>query len=255
MMMKSKSIAIIFLLLACGWGFSQTSARHFFEQGNAAYREGNYRQAIEHYQSILKTGYEASQVYYNIGNCYYKLDEIGEAILYYEKALKLNPDDPEIRLNLEIANLQVVDRIEMPPQFFLFAWWDHLTERFSQTELVYLLSGFYLLTSVLVVVWMFLRFHRRRGWIITLLAVSAAVTVLWAYLLIASVQEEQTRRSAVVLPSSVSVLSAPEENGTDVFVLHEGVKVMLDEQRGEWTKISLPDGKTGWLRSEYLGVI
>ncbi len=253
--MKFTFVLVIGVLLLSSPEFAQSSARHFFEQGNTAYREGNYQEAIQHYQAVLNTGFESSQVYYNLGNCYYKLDQIGRAILYYEKALRIDPNDPDIRLNLEIANLKTADRLETPPKFFLFAWWDSLKRAFSQKELTYLLLGFYILSILLVIAWLFLRFHRRRGWVVTLLSISATLTVLWAYLLISSIQAESQQRSAIVLPASVSVLSAPEENSTDVFILHAGVKVSVEEQRGEWMKIRLPDGKSGWLRSEYLGVI
>ncbi|MCB0296035.1 MAG: tetratricopeptide repeat protein, partial [Calditrichaeota bacterium] len=73
----------------------------------------------EWYRKIVDSGFEASQVYYNMGNCYYKQDRTGLAVLYYEKARKLNPNDREINENLQLANLKVKDRIELPPQFFL----------------------------------------------------------------------------------------------------------------------------------------
>ena len=81
------------------------------------------------------------------------------------------------------------------------------------------------------------------------------LTLFSAYILIIRVQEQKEHREAILLNPSVTVLSAPDENSTDVFVLHEGVKVHLNEQRGKWVKISLPDGKTGWMKSDALGII
>lgn len=238
-----------------GFVTGQSGTQHYFEQGNNAYRENNYLEALEWYHKIEEAGFESGHVYYNIGNCYYKLDQIGHAVLYYEKALKLKPDDKEIQFNLELANLKVVDRLEMPPQFFLFEWWDNLKVFFSIYDLTIVVVILYVISIALLIALLFLRYSIRRKTILTLLGVSAVLTIFFTYLLILNVQESSQNRHAIILTQSANVLSAPNEGSTDVFVLHEGAKVSLDEQRGEWVKISLPDGKTGWLQQDYLGII
>ncbi|NIW78812.1 MAG: tetratricopeptide repeat protein [Calditrichae bacterium] len=234
---------------------AQSDAKYYFRQGNQAYRSEQYNAALQWYQKIIDAGYESGQVYYNIGNCYYKLDQIGNAILFYEKARKLNPDDPELQANLELANLKVIDRIETPPQFILFQWWDAIKTYFTISEWTRLTGSLYIISMILVIVRLFLRSYRLRRWAFTLLIVFAVSTVFSGYLLYANVLAEQKQKQAVVLNQSVNVLSAPDESSTDVFVLHEGVKVTVTEQRGEWVKINLPDGKSGWMRQDELGVI
>ena len=54
------------------------------------------------------------------------------------------------------------------------------------------------------------------------------------------------------MTDKVDVKSAPNEAGTDVFTLHEGVKVRIDDQSLEWVKIRLADGKVGWLKSTHI---
>lgn len=234
---------------------AQSGTRHYFEQGNQAYRENNYLGALEWYHKIEEAGFESSQVYYNIGNCYYKLDQIGHAILYFEKAHKLNPDDEEILFNLEIANLKVVDRLEMPPQFFLFTWWDNIKSFFSINELAIIVIVLYVLAIGLLILLLFMRYHARRRTVLVALSVFGVLTIFFTYILVLNVQETTQNQNAIVLTQSANVHSAPNEGSTDVFVLHEGAKVRMNEQRGEWVKISLPDGKTGWLRQSYLGTI
>ena len=103
--------------------FAQQGNR-WFEEGNAAYGDGDYETALAKYDSIVANGEESAALYYNMGNTYYKMRQFPMAILYYEKALKLSPGDEDLRVNLEIANLAVVDKINTIPQSFIARWWN-----------------------------------------------------------------------------------------------------------------------------------
>ena len=250
----SKIVLLLWLCLL-GIAMGQSGTKYFFEQGNQAYREGNYEAALEWYRKIVDSGFEASQVYYNMGNCYYKQDRTGLAVLYYEKARKLNPNDREINENLQLANLKVKDRIELPPQFFLFAWWDQMMTFLNISQLARLTLVFYVTAIALLIALFFLRPGGMRRATLYALVGFAILTLFSTYVLLSNIHVAKNRVEAVVLSSSINVLSEPNENSTDIFLLHEGAKVVLDEQRGEWVKISLPDGKAGWVRQAYLGVI
>ena len=93
-----------------------------FDAANSAYKDGNYALAIEQYQTLLSES-EQEVVLYNLGNSYYKQGEYTHAILYYERALKLAPSDKDIIHNLDLARLNIVDKIEATPEFFLWTWW------------------------------------------------------------------------------------------------------------------------------------
>jgi len=68
-------------------------------------------------------------------------------------------------------------------------------------------------------------------------------------------KSERTDRSAIVFSPSVSVKSAPDAQSTDLFVVHEGVKVELTDEVGDWKKVRLADGKIGWLPVEDIQLI
>lgn len=227
----------------------------YFQAANNAYRQQNYELAIELYQNILSQGYHSKEVYFNIGNSYYRLNRIGEAILYYEKAQKLDPRDRDIQYNLELANLRVIDRIELPPRFILFKWWDYLKFFFSIQQLSRLISILFALTVFSLILWLFNKRYRLRRWFLYLATVAGLLTIFGVYILIIRVGELKEVHWAIVLSPTVTVLSAPDENSTDVFLLHEGVKVSLNEDRGDWVKISLPDGKSGWMKKNDIGII
>ena len=93
-----------------------------FKEANQAYANENYEEAISKYQSILKEGYESTSVYYNLGNSHYKLNNVGPSVYYFEKALKLDPNDADLldtalretseELGLVIARDQVIGQLE-----------------------------------------------------------------------------------------------------------------------------------------------
>lgn len=253
-----KNLIYLLSLLMMITGFTILPAQSpssLFQQASEAYQNQQFQQAAELYKQILSQGYENKAVYYNLGNCYYRLNEIGQAILYYEKALKLDPNDADVKYNLGLAGLKLVDRVEMPPRFFLFDWWDSIRNYFSLTQLTYLVMMLFILTAGFLVIWLFIKQYRLRRWLVTFSIVTALLTIFASYFLFLNARRAMNDRSAVILAPSVTVLSAPDEKSTDVFILHEGIKVILDEQRQEWVKISLPDGKSGWIKTGTLGMI
>lgn len=255
-MKKFLGINIFLILILAGLSFGQMG--HFkevFLQANQNYAKQNYEGAIELYQKILKQGYENSDIYYNLGNCYYRLNQVGNAVLYFEKAHKLNPHDPDIEYNLELANLRIVDNIQMPPRFFLFDWWDAVKNYYSPGQLTYVVSVLFAVTIFLLIVWLYAKSYRLRRWLMTFVVTAGVIAVFWSYIFLIRIDEYKSHRDAVVLTPTETVYSAPDEGSTDVFVLHEGAKVKLDDQRSGWMEISLPDGKSGWIKSQALGII
>jgi tetratricopeptide (TPR) repeat protein len=242
-------------LVSISVSFAQSGIEHYFEQGNESYREGQFQQAIEQYQKIVDVGFESGRLYYNLGNCYYKLDEIGYAILYYEKAKKFLPNDSEVSLNLELARLKVIDRVEMPSRFFLFEWWDKIKYFYSIPQLTRLTLILYILTAVIFVFFLFLKKDRIRKVFFSVFLIFLIFTLFSGYVLFSNIYKENTNQYAILLPKSVNVLSAPEENSTDVFILHEGVKIKLEDEIEDWVKIVLPDSKSGWIRKDHIGII
>ena len=81
------------------------------------YTAENYEAALAAFTSIEEAGYVSADLYYNMGNCCYKLGHrLGLSILYYEKALKLDPSYEDAAVNLEIAREGTLDRIEAVPE-------------------------------------------------------------------------------------------------------------------------------------------
>ena len=223
-----------------------------WERGNQSYIDGDYAAAVTAYQAIENRGYSSARLYYNMGNAYYKQGQIGRAILYYNRALVISPSMDDARHNLEIAEAQTKDNIAVVPEFFLNRYmrtlrssiscsaWSAMSVAFFGVMLLFLLIfllgsrikvrkvGFY---GAVVSLLLFI--------VVTIFGVSARNSII-------------DRPAAIVMSSAISVKSSPDRAATDLFVLHEGTKVEVSSEVDGWSEITIADGKKGWTESAHL---
>ncbi len=155
--MNMSILLYVFLLIAPKAEIGKANSD--FQKGNEFYQKGDYQQAVEMYETALATGYESAELYYNLGNSYFKSNQIGKTILNYERAKKLAPRDEDILFNLEIAQLYVVDKINLPPQFFLVTLWKGIKYFFVTKYLAILTLAIYIVLSLLLITRIFIRIH------------------------------------------------------------------------------------------------
>lgn len=219
------------------------------EEGIIAYRDGRFEDAVRSYEGILQNGYASPEIYYNLGNAYYRLRRIGHAILAYERALKLDPSDEDIIHNLKLANIKTIDRIEKLPELFFVSWLRKLGTMFSPTSVVIvLLVGwtilFFSLSLAVVGKWtQFLKYIR-----ITV-TLSLIIVIFFGAILALQIFENERGSEAIVIGQVVTAKNSPDEQSTDAFVIHEGLKVDVGDSVEGWMKIILSDGKLGWVKS------
>lgn len=242
------------MLLIVSKGFAD-EVHHQFEQANQFYRTGDYKNAVELYEKIIAHGYETPDLYFNLGNAYYKLDNLPASILNYERAKKLSPLDEDINFNLKLVNLKVVDKIEPLPQLFFVEWWISIKNIFSADKWGMLGIGSLWLSIFL---WVFFRISRKsiiRRLTFFIGSFFILLSILAVFLSYQQYQNESTHNFAIVFSPSVAVKSSPDERGTDLFILHEGVKIEIMDAVGNWKKFKLADGKVGWIPEEAIEII
>ena len=224
-------------------------------EADSAYVRGQYQQAINDYEELLKQGASAD-LYYNLGNAYYRTENIPEAVLNYERALLLSPGDRDIRFNLQIARSKTFDKIVPESEMFFVTWYRSLVSMMSvdgwaRTALVALA-----LTIILLLVYLFSEkiWLRKTGFF-----GGVALLVLFVVANIFAWQQKQEllhRKGAIIFAPAVTVKSTPAANGTDLFILHEGTKVdITDGSMKDWKEIRIADGKEGWIESKHIRVI
>jgi len=226
-----------------------------FQQANSEYQKKNYDKAILSYEKILSSGHESSELYFNLGNAWFKKKELPSAILYYEKALKLSPGDADIQFNLKVANSRITDKIDVLPEMFYNRWWKEARSFFSvdgwaAVTLVSVLVFFVLLTLYLVMRPLFIR---RSAFFAALFVLLISVfSMVFAY---QSYHQLTRQQEAIVFDPAVSVKSSPDEASTDLFMLHEGTKVRILDNVGDWYRVVIASGSDGWVSSQSLKVI
>jgi tetratricopeptide (TPR) repeat protein len=220
--------------------------------GNQHYINHMYDMAIQNYHKVIALSYESGVLYYNLGNAYYKQNEVAMAILYYEKALLLRPNDEDIRLNLSIANARVVDQIDIIPVFFIKRWFIVLRNMLSPNQWAYLnIILFVLALTGLLFYVVGRKFNIKKigfyAGIVMLL-----VTITGLFLMRSRIQNIINNNSAIIMMSPVNARSSPDEQSTNVFILHEGTKVTVIDSMLNWKEIRIADGNKGWIPSEVI---
>ncbi len=253
---KVFSLTLVFVLMT---GFlhaaGEENARQWFSQGNTYYQQKEYGKAIESYQRVIETGFESGALYYNMGNAYYKLNEVGKARLYYERARSFMEGDPDLKANLELLRLRMVDKIEEPPEFILFVWWEALLDLYSIRLWSWITVILFWISLITAGIWLYYRRRRMGDRYKMLFVTTTVVFLLSSFIMSNKIYERENARFGVILKPSVSVFSEPDEEGTEVFVLHEGTKFEVERINEAWLQIKMRDGKTGWLKKEAIAVI
>lgn len=222
---------------------------------DSAYIRNDFTTAIQIYEMILRTG-ESADIYYNLGNSYYKIGDIAKAILNYERALILKPANKDIRSNLEIARAKTVDKVTDVPELFFITWLKSITNSMGIQSWAIIAISFFLLFIVSIYFFFFsTKIVARKTFFI--LALFFLVFCIIANISAAFQRRVRLNRmNAIIISPSVTIRSTPNDNGTSLFILHEGRKVFIkDDSMKDWKEIQLEDGNVGWVKKNDLEVI
>jgi tetratricopeptide (TPR) repeat protein len=235
--------------------FANADVNSEMQTANELYKNNQYQLAIDEYNKLINRGYEGASLYYNLGNAHYRLGNVGYAILYYEKALKLSPSDEDAKHNLAIAKLNIKDKVDELPQFFIFNIWEGLLASFSVSGWTMIVYIIFILLLLAVIGYFFSRS-------VTQQRISFFVGVGFLVLLFSSISllavkmnKEFNIKNGIIVENIVTVKSSPDSSSKDEFVIHEGLKVRLEDKVDEWVKIRLADGKIGWIKEISIQII
>lgn len=253
--MKRNILIILtsFILLATSHAHAQEKVE--WAEANELYASGNYEEALKIYHTLETTEGVGAELYYNIGNCYFKSDKLANAILYFNRALRLEPSNDDIKHNLQIANTLTTSKIKEVPVFFLNRWYASATTLMNSNTWTTLTLLFFALCVAMVVVFVLSRSSSYRK-VTFSLAVATLMLALFAYS--AAVHRKNIVNSeteAIIMNNAVAVKSSPDSSGKDIFILNQGVKVDILEKLSGWRRISVSSGDSGWVKTENMEVI
>jgi len=247
-----KQILLILVILFCHnysleAAMSNEKALSLFVEGNLAYREGRYEEAVAKYEEIVSSGKESGNLYYNLGNGYLKLNQVGKAILNYERAKDLMPRDSDLNANYKLALMerQGVSVSSRRPL------WQRFIEALGDFCTINEIFGLALLLGGLLALCHLCSLYGEwpRKIYMTLYTIMGGIFVLLALIFILSLV---VNNNQAVIIADAEAKFEPREEATTYFDLKQGHKVRIIKPISEWYKIERPDGKKGWLLKDKL---
>lgn len=228
------------------------AASPLLDSATAAYSKGEYTKAAKFYETVVAGGQEASEIYFNLGNAYYKSNNIAFAILNYERAVKLEPDNEDYNFNLKLANQRIEDKIDEAPQMFLAQWKNSILSLMTEKGWSQLCIVLILVSLVLFALFISVQHRGLKqlgffgGTVLIILSISVFFIAKHKYYLTVNGNE------AVITSPSITVTGSPNEKGTKLFILHEGTKVKVTQEDLDWVEIKIANGNTGWVKHSQL---
>ena len=245
-----KYLFMMFILLAsASWAASE---KELLGEANKYYMAQEFNRAAAAYEQILASGKESAEIYFNLGNAYYKTGDYVKAILNYERAKRIEPQNEDIEFNLQIANRFVVDNLEQLPRPFFARWWSNLANLESAGGWAKISTGCFILFLILLGSYFFSRTLRLRK-----ISFFGSMLMLFFLIISFSLGYHQftimkKNNTALIQCPRVTVKSSPSSTGTDLFLIHEGLKVEITDGLNTWKEIQLSDGNKGWIADSCL---
>lgn len=247
-------VLVFIVSLISGLSFAQTKddLNSLFYSANKSYEQGKYEDAAGDYKKILDMGYQSGQLYYNLGNTYFKLGSLGKTILYYEKAKRLMPQNPELKFNYNYVQSLLEDKLEQPKR----SW---ITKKVE--EILAILPygkwlGFAAIIWLVCIGCVILRIYFPALKNVLKYINTITLCVFIAVIVFAGINHNtQSSKCAVILSKEIAVRYGPGEAEVEAFLLHEGTTAAVIKQEDNWCQIRLPDGKSGWLPKDSIEII
>jgi len=250
-MIRSIFLCCCFVLAALPAGATRDSEQtRLFLEGVETYNNGDYPSAIAAFAAISDSGIKNGKLFYNLGNAFMKNNDIGRAVLWYERALKFMPDDPDLRFNIDYAYSLLKDEkgAHPSPVLKVLFFWKHWLSPFSILWVAMVLN--LLLWFVLALrIFIKKRISRMSIALIMLLTLVFTMTAFFNY------YESEQIKQGVILAKKVPVKSGLAGDSTELFFLHAGTRVRIQQEKQGYYKIFYSKGKIGWLRKTEVGII
>ena len=249
--MKQIKYILLFLTAFTIKGFGN----ELLQKAEKAYDSKKYKDAITNYEELVKDGFKSYQLYYNLGNAYFKNNQLGKAIYYYELARKINPNDEDVRINLGITSAKTIDKIDAKENFFISAVKSNLLSSFSTSSWAWFSIGSFIIACILFFVFVSssnIPIKRISFLFSCILLIGFVLTYSLGY---SALKSKSENKFAIITAKEIKIMNEPTPPASSKFSLHEGTKIRVVENNGDWLLIKLDNGNEGWVKTTDVGII
>lgn len=246
-------LALFFVTLVAAFPVCGQSVEEFFQQGNELYEAKEYDRAITAYQQVLAQGVESAPLYFNLGNAYFRDGDLGHSILYYHRAKRLDPDDPDIQANLEFARRFTsvqMEGVKLNPISSLFA---SIVEPYQLNTLAWSTSIFFILLFILLTVRY--GFHFRGALVRIGLTVTLVLVVALGLLTTVKYDNDYRTEMAVVIADEAVVRTGPSLLSDKELDAAPGLVVEVLDETGDFYNVLFENKRRGWIEKDLVAVI
>lgn len=237
--------SIVFIGMLCVQSayaeMTKDQAQLAFIKAGAAYQTEDYADAINQYQKILKAGWASSAVYYNLGNAYFKKEQLGKAVLHYQRALRLSPRDPDIRANMRFAKASVEYYGNQESQGSVLSWLPYF-KKITLDEMAWILIGLFILLGCVLFIGIVRQWRLSRMFLW-----GGVICITFIFHIGALVVKVNYLKGQSVILTETKAKFEPMANATDHFQLGEGMIVKMLKKQYGWIKVLRDDGRIGWV--------
>ena len=256
---------LIYALVLSVLGTIAINAQDLIKSANAAYEKDEFERAIELYSKAAQEQGTSSELYYNIGNAHYRLGNMGEAILYYERALKLDPSNGDARTNLEFVKEKINVDTASGDSYFSSKLMRMITGQSSNTWAVISVVLFLaFVAALLIYIFMDNIMLRKIGFFGGGIVLVMMIATL-SFSFVSRNQARNTSYAIVTVPSSTLSTSPriPKDKTEEAFLLNEGYKVQIvdsvktgeGENAMSWYDVTTSDGHRAWIKGSDIVII
>lgn len=242
------------LAAAAPSGDALARAEKAYREGNGAYERNDYAKAADQYRKAVDEGVVDARLYYNYANALFRQNQLGLAILYYEKAAKLEPDDEDIAYNLRFAGAQTVDKNPAPENNALTRVLWALHSSYSINAGLWICLGLFSAIFAAAIAALYAG-AALRGVLFGAMGIMGLALLVFGPSVAYKVKQQESVQYGIVLKPVVEMFSGPGENFQLLTKVHEGTKFQIVETRGEWVSVKLLNGKGGYVRYADLGKV
>ncbi len=244
---RMKKTAILISLFFTVFVFSQTKNEVKFQNGLEFYNNGDYLNAIKEFSEILVNGEHSVELYFNLGNSYYKINDLPNSVFYYEKALKIDPNNVDVKNNLKYSQNMLIDKIELLPSDQISNILVNISNLFSINQWLSIGIISIYIFLILFIIYFFKSDSNSKKKYFTFSSILFSISIVFIFIGVSKFENQQTKIEAIIFDKKIDFRTEPNFRSEIQFNLHEGTKVKIKEELKEWVLVELNNGSNGWI--------